>query len=706
MKFGKLLSLVIAVLFAGNMMAAIVQPDAAANVARNFMYERYVQKGLSISVNEVQPQLMQVRESNGLPAFYIFSFDNGGWVIVSGDDLYSPVIGFSAEGSFPSGQLDKNVASFLQDYVDQINFARTNNITANTEVASKWAEYNTVNSPRMLLDGSRDVDPLVSIMWNQDFPYNAYCPNDPAGPGGHVYAGCVATAMSMIMYYYRYPEVGTGSYSYYAGSNYGTLTANFGETYYDWNSMQNSITGTMGKAVNAVAEIQYHCGVAVRMGYAPDGSGAYSSDVPSAIKNYFGYSTTAQYIQKMSFTNTAWENILMEQIDARQPLYYSGQSSDGGHAFVCDGYQVTGSGKLFHFNFGWSGNSNGFYALTDVNGFSSQQGMVRNFIPNPANYPVFCDDHIVTTPIGSIEDGSGPLVEYLANGACTWLFAPSDSVTSITLRNITLGLASGDSLKVYAGANENAPLLASYGQNSSVADLTSQGNRMFIELLSDGSDEGDGFRAEFSSTFPTYCTNSITTLSEPTGDFSDGSGLYNYNNSTVCKWKIAPPWAQGLTLAFTEFDLEEGKDYLKVYAIPTNELLASLTGNEVPDPIVSPTGQFLLMFSSNGFNNGQGFEATYYISNVNTNNLDVASNLSIYPNPASTYTDVKFNLNEPSSVKISVFNLLGEEVYNEASQLLSGYVNRTLQLGSLSKGVYLLKLASDKGSITKKLVIK
>lgn len=706
MKFGKLLSFIFALIFTGNLMAAVVQPEAATNVARNFLYERFVQKGMSIDANEIILHLSDMREVNGNPAYYIFNAENGGWVIISGDDVYSPVIGYSPDGNFPVGTLDKNLSSFLQDYVDQIEFARENNYVASSEVINAWNQYSNINTSRILLEGERDIEPLLDIMWNQDFPYNAYCPEDPAGPGGHVYAGCVATAMSMIMYYYRYPEVGTGTFSYYA-ANYGTQTANFGSTYYNWDAMQNSINGVSGQAVSAIAELQYHCGVSVRMGYAPDGSGAYSADVPPAIKNYFGYSTTASFIQKMGYTTTGWENILIENLNASKPLYYSGQSTEGGHAFVCDGWQQTGTGKLFHFNFGWSGSGNGFYSLTDVGGFNSQQGMVRNFFPDPANYPYSCDSHVVSTTIGSIEDGSGPLATYEANSNCTWLYSPSDSVSTITLNFTEINLSSGDSLKVYNGADDNAPLLASFGQGSTLVPVASTGSNLFVRFITNGSEEGAGFRAEHSSTYPVYCTNSTTNLTAQTGEFGDGSGEHNYNNSTVCKWKINPgPAAIDLTLAFDSFSLEDGKDFLKVFSVPDNQLLANLTGSEIPEPIVSPTGQLMVMFSTNGFNNYPGFEANYYIANVNTKEEDFTKNLAIYPNPAGTYTDIKFNLTEPSNVKISVHNLLGEEVYSEPSQLLNGFVSKTIQLGGLSKGIYLVKISGEKGSVAKKLIVK
>ncbi len=283
MKLKNLLSVVFAMLFAYSSMAAIVQQDVAANIARNFMFERLSQTGVVTNLNEVGTQLVDTRLTNSLPVYYVFNIENGGWIIVSGEDAYSPVIGYSLEGSFPQGKLDKNYSSFLQEYADQIEFARSNNLVADSKTENEWSSYSGITGSRNLLSGERDVEPLLDIMWNQDFPYNAYCPEDASGPGGHVYAGCVATAMSMIMYYYRYPEVGTGSHSYNC-PGYGTQTANFGQTYYNWNAMQNSISGTMGESVSAVAELQYHCGVAVNMGYAPDGSGAYSQDVPAAIK--------------------------------------------------------------------------------------------------------------------------------------------------------------------------------------------------------------------------------------------------------------------------------------------------------------------------------------------------------------------------------------------------------------------------------------
>lgn len=706
MKFGKLLSFTVAILLTTNLMAEIVTQENASRVARNFVYEQLVQDGIAVNIDDITLQVAEVREINNQPVYYAYNLVNGGFVIISADDIYTPVIGYATEGIFPAGNSNKTFRSFIQEYADQIEFGRANNVKANDDVMEEWNYLTNLTTARVNLEGDRDVDPLLAIMWNQDNPYNAYCPEDAAGPGGHVYAGCVATAMSMIMTYYRYPLQGIGTYSYNCPP-YGTQTANFGQTYYNWDAMLNSITAGNGVAVNAIAELQYHCAVSVRMGFSPDGSGAYSQDVPAAIKNYFGYSTTAQHVQKMSYTTSAWENMIISSIDEKKPLYYSGQSSDGGHAFVLDGYQITATGKLFHFNFGWSGSGNGYFSLTDVGGFNGSQAMVRNFFPNPTNYPYDCDSHVITSPMGIFEDRSGPLGNYLANSACTWLIVPTDSVSSISISFNQFDIAEGDSVKIYEGSDENAPMLASYGQNSGTAQITAQGNRMFVKFITDGSNQSDGFQAEFSSSFPVYCTNSVTNLTEPTGFFSDGSGTYNYNNNSVCKWKINPgDGAKDLTLVFSSFDLESDKDYLRIYAIPTNELLASLSGNVIPDPIVSPTGQMMIMFSSNGYNNYQGFEAEYYITNVNTTVQDFAQNLAVYPNPASGYTEVKFNLNERTNVNFVLYNLIGEQVYSESSDLQAGFVSKRLQLGNLAGGVYMLRINSENGSVTRKLVVE
>jgi len=156
---------------------------------------------------------------------------------------------------------------------------------------------------------------------------------------------------------------------------------------------------------DAVALLMYHAGVSVEMNYGGDtqgGSGAYSGDVPDALEDYFRYSSSIQYIEKSDYTASQWLSIIEGQIDDSKVVYYSGVSSSlGGHAFVCDGYRTTDD--YLHFNFGWSGYSNGFYAHTDVNGFSSNQAAVINIVPGDTNYEFNLSDSPVTSVTAQVD---------------------------------------------------------------------------------------------------------------------------------------------------------------------------------------------------------------------------------------------------------------------------------------------------------------
>ncbi|MDD4596793.1 MAG: C10 family peptidase [Lentimicrobiaceae bacterium] len=688
-----------------NIKAEVVYPDRALTVAQNFYYERMVQQGILVNHNDIELVLASEGRSNELPAFYAFDVNNGGFVIVSGDDGYTPIIGYSDQGNFPVHYEGSDFGSFLYEYIEQIDFLRENRVSPKADVVQYWADLSQPVTVQYAPGGNRSIEPLILSTWNQDYPYNAYCPLDPAGPGGRVYAGCVATAMAMIMHYYRYPEHGTGSHNYYLDP-YGNISANFGETWYDWDAMTKNINSNSGQAINAIAELQYQCGVSMNMGYSPDGSGAYSEQVPDAIKTYFGYSSSAQHMYKYYYTNATWENHIITSMDNLQPLYYSGRNSSGGHAFVLDGYQNTSSGNLFHFNFGWGGSGNGFYTLSDVYGFSSNQAMVRNFFPDPAYYPYGCNNHVITSSRGSFEDNSGPLANYESNSHCTWLIHPTDSVLDIQVTFDRFELGSGDVVNIYDGFDASAPLIASYNSTDNSAVVNSSGSMLFVELITDETENGQGFVAAFSSTYPAFCTSSTTTYTDPDGHISDGSGPKNYNNNTMCKWKIDPgALANELTLVFTEFDLEENVDFIKIFSIPDYQVLGDFTGSTLPPSVVSATGKMMIIFSSNGYNTGAGFEADYYTLNVSSQTQEFAGNLAIFPNPASEYANLKFSLDEGANVEFGIFNMMGQRVYNESAHLNAGFIDRTLQFGKLNPGVYVMRISSPKGSISQRLVV-
>ena len=69
----------------------------------------------------------------------------------------------------------------------------------------------------------------------------------------------------------------------------------------------------------------------------------------------------------------------------------------------------------------------------------------------------------------------------------------------------------------------------------------------------------------------------------------------------------------------------------------------------------------------------------------------------MYPNP-SNGNDLFFNSTE--NIQVIIFNVLGKKV--KSKKLLS--TNKRLNISELSKGIYLIKISSDKASITKKLI--
>lgn len=347
-----------------------VNSDTATRVAKNFVLERM---GSEYAVTTAK----LLDSVKGESYIYIVNLTPQGFILVAADDAAIPVLGYSAMNNWGEVEIPVQLQDLLENWNAQLQDIREHNLTAPKETQALWSKYNC-NSVLFVPDRSfRTVGPLLTTVWGQGTYYNAMCPPDAAGPDGHVLTGCVATAMAQIMRYWSFPPVGNGSHSYNCPP-YGTLSADFGSTAYNWAAMPDRVTSTN----TDVATICYHAGVAVNMQYGPNGSGAYSTDVPNALITYFKYANTTQYRSKSSYSSSTWENMMKEELDNSRPIYYSGSSSQsGGHAFVMDGYQNSN----FHINWGWNGSYNGYYALTALNpgseNFTSDQAAVIGIIP-------------------------------------------------------------------------------------------------------------------------------------------------------------------------------------------------------------------------------------------------------------------------------------------------------------------------------------
>jgi len=706
MKIRNLLFLFTLLLFVSSAFAKKVELKEAQQIATKFYNQKYVLTNPG-SVAGFNITETFVNNDNNDAVTYIFNFDNNGYIIIPADDRIYPVVGFSFESKYNQETIPDNALYVINQFGKQVTYVRETDYTATAEVENAWSNLRSSETDDLSFLGNvRDMEPMVNCLWNQDDPYNAMCPADPNGPGGHAYAGCVATAMSMIMYHWRYPQQGTGSHSYYA-SGYGTQTANFGATTYDFDGMVGSSDNTYNEMI---ALLQYHCGVSVDMMYSANGSGAYSPDVVPAIKNYFGYASNAQILYKGNVTT--WKAYLTQQMDLEQPVYYSGQDNSGGHAFVVDGYQQQVDDTYYHFNFGWSGSGNGFFLVSDAGGFNQSNAMIRNFIPDPNKYP-FTPPQLETLTWfnGTIEDCSGPKADYANDLNCQWLISPQTEIDSVSYIKLTFERfeteSNMDFVRVYDGETTDAPLLGEYSGSNLPAAVSSTGNKMLVVFNSNESGTANGWMATYKAYMPTWCTG-MQNYTEPEGSFDDGSANFQYNNNSVCMWRIQPLYAYSTTLYFDYLDTEAGTDVVKVYNLANQQLLATVSGNQVPDPIVSPSGQFFITFNTNSNVRGQGWKISYASSNVGINEAEKAtlSNLNIYPNPASKQLNLAFVAQNTSSVSISLSNVAGMKVYDQTISNHSENYTQTIDVSSFPKGMYFINIRSENGNVIRKIVIE
>ena len=322
---------------------------------------------------------------NGRPAFFAFNARPDGFVLVSASDLTSPILGYAETGVFHHENIPDGLDDFLQGYAQSVDFAEEILFKADPVIAREWENlerYGMTQTSK--LDA---VPPLIATRWDQECYYNEYCPEDEGGSCGHVKVGCVATAMGQIMKYWNHPEHGTGSHtnnSYF----YGPLTVNFGETTYHWDEMLNQLTDYN----DAVATLLYHCGISVDMVYAPapNGSGSNQELIKSALSTYFDYAPS-HYIERSQYPSyEEWTGIMRHTLDSEIPIAYCGTDTEqgvGGHSFLCDGYDVNG---LFHFNWGWSGELDGYFSIDNLQTYNlawnAYQAMIYDIRPREVYY--------------------------------------------------------------------------------------------------------------------------------------------------------------------------------------------------------------------------------------------------------------------------------------------------------------------------------
>ncbi len=299
-------------------------------------------------------------------SYYVFPNANSkGFTIVSGDDRLPEIVGYSSQGSYDENNLPEGFVSFMEAYQNLYNKVNLGDAEVLKNLAEIKAWRNKENASAA---STSAVAPLLgNIEWDQTSPYNNMCPKYDSV---HVAAtGCVATAMAQVMAYYKYPKQLKADIPGYVNRWNGipmeipTITQE--EGIYDWDNMlpkYNKEANATQQQKDAVAKLMYHCGAAVQMNYGPESAASVSA---SKLAKYFGYDADLMMdLNRSTFTLDKWMQIIDTELAAGRPVLYSGQASDGGHQFICDGKDGEG---LYHINWGWSGSQNGYFDLSLLN---------------------------------------------------------------------------------------------------------------------------------------------------------------------------------------------------------------------------------------------------------------------------------------------------------------------------------------------------
>lgn len=280
-----------------------------------------------------------------LAPYYIYNDAQGkGFVVVAGDDDMGDVLAYSTEGTLDTLQANPGVKLLLEAYRQTYDVLKEGRVMVQRKARSGLF--------------SKTVSPLLKSKWGQSHPFNAQT--------GYPYSGCVATAVAQMMYYYQWPAQGRGKNEYRV-TYYNTMkSADFSQSHYDWANMlpdYNYPVSATKEQEDAVALLMNDVGVASFMQYTPASSGTQGIFAYQALQKNFDY--TAAYVTKAVEGPTRFAQILRQELLNGCPVYLEGRPAGNasGHAWVTDGFDENG---LFHMNFGWDGQGDAYYSLTNL----------------------------------------------------------------------------------------------------------------------------------------------------------------------------------------------------------------------------------------------------------------------------------------------------------------------------------------------------
>lgn len=755
----------------GTAFAKPVTPLAAKTVAQNFYKQNSATPINSITL------AYTYTDAAGLPVYYAYNINSSdGFVIISAEDAGRPIIGYSTKNSFTAPEVGHQANYWLGLRVKEVQSMRERNVVADAKAAAEWNKYATASSARLANGGNASVAmtttvaPLVQTTWNQSPYYNALC------PGGSV-TGCVATTMSQIMRYWKWPARGTGSSSYTQNpnpNNYPMQSANYGATTYNWNNMPLSVTSSNID----VATINYQTGVSVNMNYAPTGSGAqvlqYAPGSPCAQNSYITYfsydpNTIAGYYRDNVGDDTLWMSYIKNDLDIGRPVQYVGTDpSEGGHTWVCDGYDVN---NYVHMNWGWAGSDDGFFSINNLQttngGFNPSQGhqILTGIVPlavAPLDASVasisspsgaYCPSNNNLTPsITLLNAGSTTMtscnINYKIDGGAVqtinWTGNLVDHQSTVLTLPSYVSTAGTHTLTCYSSSpNGSADGNPANDTSYTTYSIGSLGVLPVIEGFENPStysswsmsNSGGAPNWAVTTTAAADGTHSImlNNLGNTSGNVSLFQTVSSYNlstlNSPALTFKAAYQETStsnndGLQV-FTSTDC--GSTWTSRRYLSSGQLcaLAGGTGSSpyVPAPTQFTTYTIAIGAVSSGsqvsfkwvFTAGSSVGNNIFIDDINIFDaaplgiatIENAMGLNLYPNPSSGAVNIAFTLSSKENISVNVVDMLGRVVESIPTQQYAAG-NNTLTIGqqTYQAGIYFVNINVNGQLISKKIVMQ
>ena len=760
--------LMLLILGINSIQAKPVTPNMAKNLAISF-YKQHSDKipgTVTLAYTE--------KSATGEAVYYVFNINtNDGFVIVAAEDAARPVLGYSTEKQYVIPLEHTAIAHWMKKRSKEILSIRAANIQATQEIIQEWKGNFSLNQANKLSGNANtastmSVAPLVKSTLNQSPYYNASCP----GTGSNqAITGCVATAMAQIMRYWSYPAKGTGSSSYCDCTSsgfttqYGTLSANYGATTYSWSAMPLADASVTSSSCGPIATLMSHCGISVQMNYSPDDSGSWmiTGDDATACAQisyvkYFGYnSATIQGLYKSNYSDAAWTTLLQNEHNNGRPVQYVGDdASQGGHSWVCDGYDASNN---FHMNWGWAGYDNGYFPLTNlttdggfnpienqealigiqppssvdagISAISEPSGMIcaLSFTPAVTLYNYGVNTLTGCTINYKIDAGTAQTYSWsgsLATGQTANITLPAMTVTAGTHtftsattkpnnttdantsndQNLTTFITgtTGSTLPLSQGFESSASLPAGWVLKNPDADAAWQvvttvahtGTNCigFNNYDGDGSTDLTGKKDWFYTATYNFSSASTATLS-----FDVAYAAYTYSG-TVYGDTLAVQYSTDCGATWTQVYIKGGTT---LASAPTDT--STMTGFSPTssqwrtDKITLPSavlGKPSVMFA---FENISDWGEWLYIDNINITVTNSTTGISSNVNndeitlyPNPAHTNLFVNISENTNA-LSVTNIIGQTVIPE-QQVDGSKQTESIDISNLSDGIYFIKVSS------------